>query len=211
METRKTKLSAVKLNKANPRNITADKINKLVNSILVFPKMLFIRPVVVDGKGEVLGGNMRIKALQKIKSMKIGGIVEQLATQHDYVSMTEEERSEIIAYWTDWLQAPCVDIVDASTLTEQEKKQFIIKDNVSFGAWDYDKLANEWDATSLNEWGVDAWGGEEKDDTNTEKTDLSFSFDIEYKLEVALENEEQQETLYNELIERGYICRVLTL
>lgn len=51
METRKTKLSAVKLNKANPRNITADKINKLVNSILVFPKMLSIRPVVVDEYG----------------------------------------------------------------------------------------------------------------------------------------------------------------
>lgn len=180
METKNVKLSSVKLNKQNPRTITADKVSKLVNSILVFPKMLNIRPVVVDNDMIVLGGNMRIKALQKIKSMKIGGIVEQLAMQHDYVSMAEEERSQIIAYWTDWLQSPCVDIVDASTLTEQEKKQFIIKDNVSFGAWDYDMLANEWDAISLSEWGVDAWAEEDKDQPapNVEEDDFDEEKDV---------------------------------
>jgi DNA modification methylase len=40
-------------------------------------------------------------------------------------------------------------------LSEDEKKQFIIKDNVGFGEWDWDDLANNWDAMQLTEWGLD--------------------------------------------------------
>ena len=38
---------------------------------------------------------------------------------------------------------------------ETKQKQFIIKDNVGFGEWDWDALANEWDADELNDWGLD--------------------------------------------------------
>jgi ParB-like chromosome segregation protein Spo0J len=48
-----------------------------------------------------------------------------------------------------------IPVVIADELTEQEQKQFIIKDNVSFGVWDWDNLANEWDSEELGEWGVD--------------------------------------------------------
>ena len=60
MKTEQVKLSQVKVNGENPRTITKDKFEKLVNSILVFPKMLAIRPVVVDNKMAALGGNMRL-------------------------------------------------------------------------------------------------------------------------------------------------------
>lgn len=43
----------------------------------------------------------------------------------------------------------------ASDLTDEQKRQFIIKDNVAFGTWDFDLLANEFDAELLREWGVD--------------------------------------------------------
>lgn len=43
----------------------------------------------------------------------------------------------------------------ASELTDEEKRRFIIEDNVSFGEFDWDKLANEWDAIELEEWGLD--------------------------------------------------------
>lgn len=46
-------------------------------------------------------------------------------------------------------------IKKASDLTEEEKKEFIIKDNVGFGDWDYDMLANEWNEEELMEWGLD--------------------------------------------------------
>jgi len=46
-------------------------------------------------------------------------------------------------------------IVKAENLTEQQKDEFIVKDNVGFGEWDWDMLANEWDTELLDEWGLD--------------------------------------------------------
>ncbi len=46
-------------------------------------------------------------------------------------------------------------IVKADNLTEQQKDEFIVKDNVGFGEWDWDILANEWDTEKLDEWGLD--------------------------------------------------------
>lgn len=51
-----------------------------------------------------------------------------------------------------------VDILVADQLTEDQKKEFIIKDNVGFGEWDWDMLANEWDNELLSEWGLDLPG-----------------------------------------------------
>jgi ParB-like chromosome segregation protein Spo0J len=50
-----------------------------------------------------------------------------------------------------------VPVIKASDLTEDQQKQFIIKDNVGYGEWDWDMLANEWDAEELVEWGLDVW------------------------------------------------------
>jgi len=46
-------------------------------------------------------------------------------------------------------------IYQVFNLTEQQKREFIIKDNSGFGEWDWDILANEWDVQQLSEWGVD--------------------------------------------------------
>ena len=51
-----------------------------------------------------------------------------------------------------------VTIIRASELTEDQQREFIIKDNVGFGDWDMEALANEWDAAELQEWGVDLPG-----------------------------------------------------
>jgi DNA modification methylase len=48
-----------------------------------------------------------------------------------------------------------VTIIKASELTPEQEKEFIIKDNVGFGDWDWDDLANNWDAEELTEWGLD--------------------------------------------------------
>lgn len=48
-----------------------------------------------------------------------------------------------------------VDIIKADDLTEEQQKQFIIKDNVGFGEWDWEDLANNWDAEQLTDWGLD--------------------------------------------------------
>jgi len=114
------KLSTIKPNPSNPRVIKDDKFHKLVNSIKEFPKMLELRPMVVNEDNVLLGGNMRLKALQHLKY------------------------EEIPDTW----------VKQASELTEQEQRQFIIKDNVGFGEWDWELLANEWNSDELNEWGL---------------------------------------------------------
>jgi ParB-like chromosome segregation protein Spo0J len=48
-----------------------------------------------------------------------------------------------------------VPIIVADQLTEEQKKEFIIKDNSSFGEWDWDILANEWEISDLSDWGID--------------------------------------------------------
>ena len=49
----------------------------------------------------------------------------------------------------------------AEGLTEEQKKEFIVKDNVAFGEWDWDSLGNEWDNVKLGEWGMDVWQPEQ--------------------------------------------------
>jgi hypothetical protein len=117
MKTQKVKISEIKMNPNNPRVIKDEKFGKLVRSIQEFPKMLEIRPIVVNLDMIVLGGNMRLKACKE------AGLKE-------------------------------VPIIMADSLTEDEQKQFIIKDNVGFGEWDWEMLANEWEEHLLEEWGL---------------------------------------------------------
>ena len=116
------KITDVKPNPKNPRVIKDGKFQKLVKSIQEFPDMLNKRPLIVftdvDGKYCVLGGNMRLKALNELKFKEIPIIV-------------------------------------ADEWTEEQKNEFLIKDNVGFGEWDWDSLANEWDAEKLDDWGLD--------------------------------------------------------
>lgn len=48
-------------------------------------------------------------------------------------------------------------ILKADNITEEQEKEFIVKDNIGFGDWDWDILANEWDTKELQDWGMDVW------------------------------------------------------
>ena len=116
------KIPDVKPNPKNPRVIKDGKFQKLVKSIQEFPDMLNKRPLIVftdvDNKYIVLGGNMRLKALNELKFKEIPVII-------------------------------------ADEWTEEQKAEFLIKDNVGFGEWDWDSLANEWNTDELTDWGLD--------------------------------------------------------
>jgi hypothetical protein len=111
-------IKEVKLNPKNPRILKDDKFAKLKDSIISAPWMLEARPIVIDEKNIVLGGNMRYQALKELGYKEIH----------------------------------CVKL---DQLTAEQKQEFIIKDNVSFGEWDWEILANDWDAEKLEEWGLD--------------------------------------------------------
>ena len=92
-----------------------------------------------------------------------------------------------------------VPIIFADNLTEEQQKEFIIKDNSSFGEWDWDILANEWDIDMLNDWGIDVpnFDVEDSIDETPEKEE-------KLTINVRCENEESQEALYQYLIKAGY-------
>lgn len=80
-------------------------------------------------------------------------------------------------------------------LTEDQQKEFIIKDNIGFGEWDWDLLANDWDNKLLNDWGLDVWqpttaedledffeeSDEEEDQDGVKKLVLEFT-ETDYEL-----------------------------
>ena len=59
-----------------------------------------------------------------------------------------------------------VPVKQAADLTEEQKKEFIVKDNVGYGEWDWDDLANNWDEELLTEWGLDIPNFENLDFSN---------------------------------------------
>lgn len=50
-----------------------------------------------------------------------------------------------------------IPVIIADEWSDEQKNEFLIKDNVGFGEWDWDILANEWDAEKLDEWAIDVW------------------------------------------------------
>jgi hypothetical protein len=57
-----------------------------------------------------------------------------------------------------------IPIIKAEDLTEEQQREFIIKDNVGYGEWDWELIANEWDSQLLEEWGLDIGGFSNVDD-----------------------------------------------
>jgi ParB-like chromosome segregation protein Spo0J len=63
-------------------------------------------------------------------------------------------------------------VLKADDLTEQQQREFIVKDNVGFGEWDWDVLGNEWNVQQLEDWGMEIIGFDVDED------DLSDSFSL---------------------------------
>ena len=92
-------------------------------------------------------------------------------------------------------------------LTPEQWREFVIKDNVGFGEWDFDLLANDWDAEELQEWGLDlpvSLG-------TIDPKDLSNQLKETFEVIISCTDETHQEQVYNKMIGEGYECRVLTL
>ena len=137
------RLKDIKPNPDNPRVLRDDKFQKLKQSITEFPKMMSLRPMVVDSDGIILGGNIRYRALQDLGFKEI---------PNDWVKRAEE-------------------------LTEDEKRRFIIADNVGFGDWDWDALANDWDVVDLEAWGLEIPGFDERGEIDY--SDKNKEIDVE--------------------------------
>lgn len=131
-------IGSLKGNPKNPRVLRDEKFAKLKKSIKDFPDMLNYRTIVAVTDGDkymVLGGNMRLRALQDL-GIKTAPVM-------------------LADHWT-----------------EEQRREFIIKDNVGFGEWNWSALANEWDDGELADWGLDVPGGDSGEEDKIETVDL---------------------------------------
>ena len=164
---KKIDINKLKANPNNPRSISKDKFYKLVQSIREFPKMLELRPLIIDENFVVLGGNMRLQALKELGIKQVPYIQEK-------------------------------------ELTKEQKDQFIIKDNLSFGDWDWDILGNEWNNVALNDWGMDIWRADEVDYSPSLNPEMDYSDVTQEEIEKkALELAKQ---MTKELKQQEAIC-----
>ena len=160
------KLKDIKPNPNNPRVLRDEKFQKLKQSITEFPKMLALRPMVIDENNVVLGGNMRLRALQEL-------------------GFTDVEEA--------WVKR-------SSDLTEEEKKRFIIADNVAFGEWDWDTLANDWEVVDLEAWGLEI--PQFNQDINLDDFFEENNEEKEEKFKITLEYTEDDFNLVNEALKK---------
>lgn len=112
-------IDKVEPNPDNPRTISEDKMQHMMDSLSKFPKMLEYRPILVDREtGHIIGGNQRHTAAKKLG----------------------------------WKQVPVIylDGVDSDKL-----RALVLKDNMNFGEWDFDKLRENFSQSDLISWGLE--------------------------------------------------------
>ena len=90
------------------------------------------------------------KLVQSLKELPEMATVRPVVVNSDMIVLGGNMRLKAMKE-AGWKEVP-VEIVDWD---EEKQRQFIIKDNVGFGEWDWEMLANEWDAEQLEEWGLD--------------------------------------------------------
>jgi ParB-like chromosome segregation protein Spo0J len=90
------------------------------------------------------------KLVQSLKDLPEMAQVRPIVVNQDMIVLGGNMRLKAMKE-AGWKEAP-VAIVDWD---EDKQRQFIIKDNVGFGEWDWDMLANEWDSESLTDWALD--------------------------------------------------------
>jgi len=151
-------LSKLKLNPKNPRVIKDDKFKQLCKSIQDFPEMMEKRPMVCV-TDTVDGKLFPLGGNMRLKALK------------------ELKYTDIPDSW--------VSIAD--DWTEEKRAEFVIKDNVSFGEWNFEKMLSDWDNELLCDWGLDLPDFEEINqqdysDKNKEINTDDFSDKIEMKL-----------------------------
>lgn len=139
MNIQTVKISEIRPNADNPRIIKDDNFKKLVKSLKEFPIMAKkLRKVVVDENNMILGGNMRYRAIVEagMKEVYIEYFTREDAAENNQLAKQLDPNS-----------------VDKSY--EEQCREFVIKDNVSGGEWDWDVLANQYDMVTLANWGLD--------------------------------------------------------
>lgn len=168
----KKKIDELVINPINPRRIGIEQKRRLQQSIMLFPKMLGVRDIIINKENTVLAGNQRTTILKEIANSTPLDWMLVLQQNEKWVDMTEEEKEEVVEYWRKWVENPEVE-VSVAVLSEDEEKELIIKDNAEYGEFDYDALLQIFDEVNLINFGMDEdlFYNPDEDDTVIKKTE----------------------------------------
>ncbi|MBO4965931.1 MAG: hypothetical protein J6C81_06670 [Muribaculaceae bacterium] len=142
------------INPINPRRIIIGQKRRLQQSIMLFPKMLTYRDIIVNKDNVVLAGNQRTTILKEILTSTPMDWMVILQENEKWQELTEKQRDAVIEYWKAWVENPLIEVTVAD-LSEEEEKELIIKDNNEFGEFDYGKLQQIYDEINLVNFGFD--------------------------------------------------------
>lgn len=151
----KLSVKGLVINPINPRKISTPNKHRLQQSIMLFPKMLYYRDIIINKENVILAGNQRVATLLEILNSPSIDWMLVLQENEKWMSSTEAVKDQIIEYWKKWVENPLVEVTVAEDLTEEEEKELIIKDNNEFGEFDYNKLPLLFDEIGLINFGFD--------------------------------------------------------
>ena len=145
------------------------------------------RSILLDKNNRIIAGN------KTHKNAELAGLDDVIIVETDGTKLVAVKRTDV-------------------DLDTKKGREMALADNATV------KVDLQWDTEELNavaedfgidtdEWDVETFG----DERQKTPTDISEDFKFEYKVEIACENEAEQERLFNEMKERGYECRILTL
>lgn len=172
----KIQLEKLKLNPGNPRTMSDFMKDKLVESLLVFPQMLSVRPIIVNKDMVVLGGNQRLSVLQYIASMQDAEIEEYLGNQSKYRMGTDDFKAKLKSFWSAWKGNPVISVKMAEDMTPEEEYEFLTKDNLHYGEDDVEILKKEFDRVDIEDYiGTVPWNFYDYDNNKINDTDRNIA------------------------------------
>lgn len=143
------------INPINPRKIRIEQKRRLQQSIMLFPRMLRVRDIIINKDNVVLSGNQRTSILKEIVNTTALDWMVILQGNEKWTMMTEKGQEKLIEYWKKWVENPKVKVTIADGLTEEEEKELIVKDNEEYGEFEYNKLLQIYDDVNLINFGMD--------------------------------------------------------
>lgn len=99
-------------------------------------------------------------------------------------------------------------IIKADNLTDEQKNEFIIKDNIGYGDWDWDVLKSDWDKSHLLDWGLDLptnlFDSIDTDDKDDKEDNRNIMIDNLFQLTISFNSEQELKEHYDKLIALSY-------
>lgn len=170
-------------NPDNPRTMSEFMEGKLIESILVFPKMLELRPILINKDNVIVGGNGRVECLNKILNLDNNEIEDYLFNQKKFRMSSEEDKTALLDFWAKWKEKHVTFVRVLDDVTAEEEKEILVKDNLHYGEDDIEIMKQHFERESIGDYlGSVAWNlYDYSDKINDQNLDLTKTYPEKFR------------------------------